>query len=152
MSQDYHIYLHGVGGGSGGDKTKSFDNRGKDFQSKMSGFFGNGENKEEEMAEAEGISALAKSVPVLAIIAAAYKISEKVLTASAGFLETYTGNHQFSMGVNNFFTATGNVLNPIGWAKKEITFQLENQKHNKRVEQTRQLIGHSVLTRIKEGV
>lgn len=140
MGNDYHIYIHSNNGGGGfGEQTKPFESR--------------KENKAEtESKDGEEESAAAAISPYVAIAIAVWKGVEKVTKTTSSFAETYLGNYAYAMGVNNFYTMVGNVLNPVGWAKNEITFRLNIDKENKRVEQTRKLIGLASSTRIKEGV
>lgn len=157
MPQDYHIYIHslgGSGGGNGTSKTKPFNARSQEEQESGSiagaiKEFGNLGNQAEGLIS-EGISALSEALPMVAIGVAAYQVASKILSVGANHLETYTGNYRFAMGVNNCITSVNNFINPIGLAKKEIHRAFEFDKTNKSIEQTRMLINYS--SRIKEGI
>lgn len=147
MSQDYHIYLHSNEESSLSSNTKpKEETMGGAFSAKsaynatktfMNGGFSS--------AIQSGTAALSKVLPVVAVGVIAVRETDKILSTGFQHLENYTGTYQYSMEYNNFKTIIGNVINPIGYIKKSLHLQFEQNKFNERQREYRTLMGERFI-------
>ena len=162
MAQDYHIYLTSKTAESPSQKTIPWDNQSEEQQANsesIAPFSTQGIQKAQETAQgglgpivSQGISKLAKAHPVVAIIVALIKITDKVLTTGFTHAETYTGDYTHAVNYANIKTGIGNFLNPIGFASRVAKRNFEFEKNNKKIESERLLVGSSTLRNINRGV
>lgn len=156
---DYNIFIHATGTSNSFSKIKPWGNQEEDSAdapftvaksvTKNAGqFISSGFTQYAET----GVSSLARIAPAVAIAVAAVKVTDKILTTGFSHLETYTGHYEYSMNFNNFKTAIGNFLNPIGTMMKYVRRQNQFDLQNKRVEQERTLVGNSILNLSVKGV
>lgn len=157
MAQDYNIYIHSnEGTGSNLRKTtvpfanqESVDDNA--FQTVQKGI-----KEAEELATNgfggvvnTGVAALGRAIPQIAMIVAAGAVANKVITTGFQHLETYTGNFEYSLGLNNFKAALGRTLNPVGTFFKVKHIQAQAHKENEAIREGNRLFG---ITQNKIGV
>lgn len=163
MAQDYNIYIRGKSTTDQGTiDTVPFDNRPgivDGSEESVAPFIQKGISEAEDVlgggfssAINTGVAMLTKAVPWLALLYTATKITDKVITTGATHMEDYTGNYNFSMGLNNLKTTINNVINPAGYGTKVLHFEMQANKERKRIEQEKQLIGNSMLGKVKIGI
>lgn len=154
---DYNIYIHGSGDSSSGSqakvKTTPIDNR-EDNES-VAPFIQKGMQNAYGIMQGntggyvgEGIAALSKVSPWIALAVTAIKITDNILTTGSQHWETYTGDYRFSMEYNNFKTLVGNFINPIKTVMTGFSRQKAYELQNRVIEQERTLVGtnYEVLT------
>ena len=158
---DYNIYLHNVGGDSSGlsNKTTPFANQSESPVESFSGNTKNFINQAQQFSNngfsnivQQGVAALSKVVPWVAVVVLAAKITDKVLTTIGDTQATYFGETQFKMGWNNVKTIMSNVINPFGYAKSIIQQNLENRKQNFQTQATNMLVGNSLINTTNRGI
>jgi len=146
---DYHIYLHSNEGSSLQNNLQP-----KDSKDSMGGAFSvkGAYNKISQFASGgfsgtinTGVASLSKAIPIVAAAVVMVKIADSVLETGFKHLESYTGNYQYSMEYNNFKTAVGNVVNPIGFFKKTLHLQAEQKKFNDKQNEYRKLMGERFI-------
>ena len=162
MAQDYHIYITSKQAESPSQKTVPWENFSSDAEESnesIAPFITKGIQKSQEVAQSgfgsavsQGVSMLAKAHPVIAIIVALVKVTDKVLTTGFTHAETYTGDYTHSLNYENIKTTIGNIINPIGYVKRMLQRNFEFDKNNKKIESERVLVGSSTLRNINRGV
>ena len=158
---DYNIYIHDVSSNSNGlsSKTTPFSNQSEEenpasaFSSKVTGAF----NKSQQFASSgfsgeiqQGIAILAKAVPWVAIVVAAIKITDKILTTSADLTASANGDYRFQMAYNNVKTIIGNVINPISMGKRMIERDIAFTNHNIETQQKNLLTGNIIINNLSD--
>lgn len=126
MAQDYHIYLHSDSNGgsrsTSGGHTKPFSvQKDESFGSMIQPAKQVMSNVANGNVVNTGVSALAKVAPWVAVVVAAVKIADKVVSTGFAHQEEYTGDYTNNVALNNFKTQISNAMNPIGWARKLTT-------------------------------
>lgn len=146
---DYHIYLHSNEGSSLQSNLQP-----KDSKESMGGAFGvkAAYGKISQFASGgfsgvinTGVSTLSKAIPIVAGVVIAAKVVDNVLEIGFQHLESYRGAYQYSMEYNNFKTALGVAINPIGYVKKSLHLQFEQKKFNEKQEEYRKLMGERYI-------
>lgn len=157
MAENYNIYLHSDEGmGSDlGKSTVPFANQEKVSDNAFN-TIKSGIQKAENIATGgfggvinTGVAALGKVVPQIALVVAAGAVANKVITTGFQHLETYTGNFEYSLGLNNFKAGLGRALNPIGTFFKVKHIQAQAYKENEAIREGNRLFG---ITQNKIGV
>lgn len=157
MAENYNIYLHSDEGmGSDlGKSTVPFANQEKVSDNAFN-TIKSGIQKAENIATGgfggvinTGVAALGKVVPQIALVVAAGAVANKVITTGFQHLETYTGNFEYSLGLNNFKAGLGRTLNPIGTFFKVKHIQAQAYKENEAIREGNRLFG---ITQNKIGV
>lgn len=84
------------------------------------------------------ITAVAKSVPAVAVAYAIIKLGDKIATTATDFSKRYYGYSEYSSAYNNFKKTITNVMNPMGVLNdfvrqrlQEDKMQLENTERNR---------------------
>ena len=150
MGADYHIYLHSDSNGgsrsTGGGHTKPFSvKKDESFGSMIQPAKQLMSNVANGNVVNTGVSALAKIAPWVAVVVAAVKIADKVVTTGFAHQEEYTGNYTNNVVYNNFKTQLSNAMNPIGWARKLVHNEFQFHKRELAREQEKVLLGNSTL-------
>ena len=157
MPQDYNIYIHSDEGKGVdiGKNTVPFANQ-ENVDDNAFNSIKSGIQKAESIATGgfggvinTGVAALGRAIPQIALIVAAGAVANKVVTTGFQHLECYTGNFEYSLGLNNFKAAIGRTLNPIGTFFKAQHIQAQAHKQNAAIREGNRLFG---LTRTKIGV
>lgn len=146
MAQDYHIYLHGVGGTELQSKTKPFTYKDSPFKPRES------QSVEDNQMTETGAASLSKVAPYVAVAIAVAKVSDKILTTGFAHLSEYTGHYEYEMNYNNFKTALNHVFNPVGYLKQIIHRNAQWNKQNIAIAEERQLLGDTLYKNQKIGV
>lgn len=157
MAQDYNIYIHS-NEGTGSDISKTtvpFTNQ-KSVDDNAFNTVNAGIKKAEELATNgfggivnTGVAMLSKAVPFVATAVMLGVVADKVITTGFQHLETYTGNFEYSLGLNNFKAGIGRTLNPIGTFFKVKHIQAQAHKENEAIREGNRLFG---ITQNKIGV
>lgn len=157
MAENYNIYLHSNEGmGSDlGKATVPFANQ-QNVDDNAFNTVRKGIQQAENLATHgfggvinTGVAALGRALPQIALVVAAGAVVDKVLTTGFQHLETYTGNFNYSLGMNNFKAALGRTLNPIGTFFKTMHIQAQANKQNAAIRENNRLFG---ITQTKIGV
>lgn len=157
MAENYNIYLHSdEGTGSNISKTTvPFANQ-ENVDDNSFNSVKRGIQQAEQIATHgfggivnTGVSMLSKAFPIVATVVALGVVTDKVLTTGFSHLQTYTGNFEYSLGMNNFKAAIGRTLNPVGTFFKSMHIQAQAYKKNEEIRETNRLFG---ITQTKIGV
>lgn len=162
---DYNIYIRGKSGGDqSANNTVPFDNRpgaedGTTIDESVAPFIQKGIQQGEnfisggfQSAINTGVATLARAVPWIALGKIALDVTTKTIKTGVEHLENYTGDHTYSMNLNNLTTVVGNTINPVGYGFKVLNFNAQVQKERARIDQEKQLIGNSMLGKVKVGI
>ena len=139
---DYNIYIH--------DKTSG---QSKPTQARVGGgtnttpkeSASQSQSSDGKLSAASQLFKVGKAGKTAAIIYAVYKISDKVVSTIEPFVTRETGDYRFSVTYNNYKSALGVVLNPIGSVTSYLSYQQEMRLFNQKQEQSRMLIGESSI-------
>lgn len=152
MANDYHIYIHG-------DSSRSQNENVKPFSQRKDSAFATSQNDNtdstdeiENAAINTGASSLAKVASWTAVLVAAAKVTDKVLTVGFAHLREYTGHYEYEMGLNNFHTAINHAFHPINYAKQILHRNSQYRLENQRIAEDSKLIGETIYNSQKIGV
>ena len=142
MGQSYDVYLH--------DKTGE---QRKPTQPRISG----GANtfpaqNESTSTDQKAASAAVKAGKAAIIAYVTYKVVEKVHNTILPFVTRETGDYRYSVAYNNVRQTISNILNPIGWTNRMLTYFQETRILNYQHEQQRLLIGDAYVNSISRKV
>lgn len=150
MGADYHIYIHGDS--NGGSRSTSGGHT-KPFSVKKDESFGSMIQPAKQVMSSvangsivnTGVSALAKVAPWVAVVVAAVKIADKVVSTGFAHQEEYTGDYTNNVMWNNFKATINMIVNPVGLARKLIHNEFQFKKRELAREQEKVLLGNSAL-------
>ena len=139
---DYNIYIH--------DKTSG---QSKPTQARVGGGTNTTpkesasqlQSSDGKLSAASQLFKVGKAGKVAVIMYAAYKIADKVVSTIEPFVTRETGDYRFSVTYNNYKSALGVVLNPIGSVTSYLSYQQEIRLFNQRQEQARMLLGEGSI-------
>lgn len=139
---DYNIYIH--------DKTSG---QSKPTQARVSGgtnttpkeSASQSQSSDGKLSAASQLFKVGKAGKTAAIIYAVYKITDKVVSTIEPFVTRETGDYRFNVAYNNYKSALGVVLNPVGSVTSYLSYQQEMRLFNQKQEQSRMLIGESSI-------
>lgn len=153
MAQDYHIYLHGIGGESG-NKTTPFSAKTNEspFATKVNSTIKKVQNIASGSLVNTGVSALTKAVPIVATALILGKVADKVITTGFAHQQEYTGVYKNNVNWNNFKNSIHNIFHPIQYGLSVLHQNAQINKQNREIEQQNRLIGNSILKDFNIGV
>ena len=139
---DYNIYIH--------DKTSG---QSKPTQARVGGgtkttpkeSASQSQSSDGKLSAASQLFKVGKAGKTAAIIYAVYKITDKVVSTIEPFVTRETGDYRFNVAYNNYKSALGVVLNPVGSVTSYLSYQQEMRLFNQKQEQSRMLIGESSI-------
>lgn len=139
---DYNIYIH--------DKTSG---QSKPTQARVGGgtnttpkeSASQSQSSDGKLSAASQLFKVGKAGKAAVIMYAAYKITDKVVSTIEPFVTRETGDYRFNVAYNNYKSALGVVLNPVGSVTSYLSYQQEIRLFNQRQEQARMLLGESSI-------
>lgn len=147
---DYNIYIH--------DRTS----QNKPTQARTTGgSFTTSKTSETQQTSGFSIGSMVSSQKfakfgkfgiAIAVVAAAVKIGDSVVSTIEPFVTRETGDYRFSVAYNNVKSMISAVTNPFQTALSTLTNIQETRLFNQRQEQQRLLIGDSVVNSLTRKV
>lgn len=99
------------------------------------------------------LGAVVKAVPWVAAVMAVIGVASYITTTAVDLGSAYSGDYSAQMQLNNFHTALGHVMNPIGYGVSLARQQIETDRINKGIAEQRALMGNAdINTWGKRGV
>ena len=149
---DYNIYIHGDVSGTGESQTTpwkpSETTESGGFQSsKLAGKIIKGINvaQNPDGLVSQGMGAVAKALPWLAVAYAVLKLTDSAITTATAFYTTETGDYRFSTQYANFKAGVHAVLRPIStsinYARQAQQIRIDNQRKSA----SRELLGDDII-------